>query len=157
MIFCVVFLSLCTVIANVSLYIGTAILNSSSYLSSLHSRTHGPQLPRDVYTRNMSSSRRLFDSCPVDDALVADVLSKHWGGAILNERMKSSQNVTYSGTLPSGEVRANHQLPELSVRSNKIIEQFIPRGRFSRCRYPAVQHSPPNVRTPLAPCQSWLP
>jgi len=50
--------------------------------------------------------RRLFESYPVDDAVVAATLSAGWPGAKLGPRLKSSQNVTYSGELANGQARA---------------------------------------------------
>jgi hypothetical protein len=52
--------------------------------------------------------KRLFESTPVDDEVVAATLSAAWPGARLGARLKSSQNVTYAGELADGQVSASY-------------------------------------------------
>lgn len=39
---------------------------------------------------------------PVEDSVVASVLARFWPGVTLGPRLKTSQNVTYKGSLPNG-------------------------------------------------------
>lgn len=49
------------------------------------------------------AKKRLFDHAPVDDDVVVRLLSAGWGAdALLKDRLKSSQNVTYSARMPGG-------------------------------------------------------
>ncbi|KAL6047626.1 APH domain-containing protein [Balamuthia mandrillaris] len=47
--------------------------------------------------------KRLFDATPVDDAVVAATFEAGWPGSKLGPRLKSSQNVTYTGHLHDGQ------------------------------------------------------
>ena len=53
-------------------------------------------------TASLQQRRRLFDETPVDDDVVRAVVAAAWPGAALGTRVKTSQNVTYKGTLADG-------------------------------------------------------
>lgn len=84
-----------------------------------------------------NTSKRLFDASPVDDTVVEQVLKQHWPGAVLGSRIKSSQNVTFTGELPGAKkviVRATSTPDCLSrIQDELAFLRYVADKNVSAC------------------------